>query len=588
MGNLKTITPNPPADFTPDINTGRIKTFRAWCQNVIPLVYDNSLSYYELLCKVIDYLNNVITNLNDVNQDIENLHIAFNLLQDYVNNYFANLDVQEEINKKLDEMAESGELSQLLFKYYGVCVNTYGADPTGVEDSTVAFNTAFQKAKELNTFVFLKGNYLLSSVIDVSCSLQGFNSTLTIKSLNEERTEDNPRLYSIFYIQGNNIHFSDLIINDISTGEPGKSYNYFTCFMYNHCNNFTLSNVQYKTLTSLYKCPVDVYGDCNNGVISNSSFIMNGDQQAGGLWCRAITGNTSNIIFDQIDIEKTGGDEFIAIWPEVNNISNCKIINSKFFNHIGTYNMGNAILLGGGISTNPDQSAENLVIENTSINMAYPPISVINCYKNSTLYNKNPVVKNCDITVTSRSGINVGFTPVALIRGDDTINQTIQILSTKFVVNGIKDVLCIVDGKLISECEFYCNTPTKMSSCCSMNSNGTLFKNNRIFDMAPGTADNHVNSIVQRTVYINNGFATNGNIINCQYSKTDPVVSGQNDMIMANRAYLLKGNIFRNLNLYTGEGNNSTILTHNTFVNATLSPNFAHPSATAGFNYITP
>lgn len=33
------------------------KPFRFWCQKVLPLVYDDSLSYYELLCKVVDYLN---------------------------------------------------------------------------------------------------------------------------------------------------------------------------------------------------------------------------------------------------------------------------------------------------------------------------------------------------------------------------------------------------------------------------------------------------------------------------------------------------------------------------------------------------
>ena len=42
----RTITPNPPADFTP--NMGNYKTlqpFRYWCQKVLPLVYDDSLSY---------------------------------------------------------------------------------------------------------------------------------------------------------------------------------------------------------------------------------------------------------------------------------------------------------------------------------------------------------------------------------------------------------------------------------------------------------------------------------------------------------------------------------------------------------------
>ena len=35
-----------------------LPTFKFWCQKVLPLVYDDSLSYYELLCKVVDYINN--------------------------------------------------------------------------------------------------------------------------------------------------------------------------------------------------------------------------------------------------------------------------------------------------------------------------------------------------------------------------------------------------------------------------------------------------------------------------------------------------------------------------------------------------
>lgn len=44
----------------------KLQTFRFWCQKVIPLVYDNSLSYYEVLCKVVDYLNRVIDNQNNI------------------------------------------------------------------------------------------------------------------------------------------------------------------------------------------------------------------------------------------------------------------------------------------------------------------------------------------------------------------------------------------------------------------------------------------------------------------------------------------------------------------------------------------
>lgn len=37
-----------------------IKRFRFWCQKVLPLVYDDSLSYYEVLCKVVKYINDLI------------------------------------------------------------------------------------------------------------------------------------------------------------------------------------------------------------------------------------------------------------------------------------------------------------------------------------------------------------------------------------------------------------------------------------------------------------------------------------------------------------------------------------------------
>ena len=113
----RTITPNPPADFTPSMGDYRtLQPFRYWCQKVLPLVYDDSLSYYELLCKVIHYLNKTMEDVETLYGDITNLHKAYTQLQEYVNNYFSTLDVQEEINKKLDDMASNGELTDLLFK----------------------------------------------------------------------------------------------------------------------------------------------------------------------------------------------------------------------------------------------------------------------------------------------------------------------------------------------------------------------------------------------------------------------------------------------------------------------------------------
>ena len=45
--------------------------FRFWCQKVLPLVYDDSLSYYELLCKVVCKLNELAGNQNNLSDEIK-------------------------------------------------------------------------------------------------------------------------------------------------------------------------------------------------------------------------------------------------------------------------------------------------------------------------------------------------------------------------------------------------------------------------------------------------------------------------------------------------------------------------------------
>lgn len=47
------------------------KKLRYWCQKVLPQVYDDSLSYYELLNKVVDYLNHTIEDVQDVSTDYQ-------------------------------------------------------------------------------------------------------------------------------------------------------------------------------------------------------------------------------------------------------------------------------------------------------------------------------------------------------------------------------------------------------------------------------------------------------------------------------------------------------------------------------------
>lgn len=77
----------------------------------------DAITNWQLFCKLGEEINKIINSNNLTGQQVENLTNAFNELQNYVNDYFENLDIQDEINNKLDEMAESGELTEIISLY---------------------------------------------------------------------------------------------------------------------------------------------------------------------------------------------------------------------------------------------------------------------------------------------------------------------------------------------------------------------------------------------------------------------------------------------------------------------------------------
>ena len=71
---------------------GKITPFQFYCQHVLPLVYDQSLSYYEVLCKLQSKLNEVIDSQNNLNDSFQNLlNWVNNELEKYSNEYLMNL-----------------------------------------------------------------------------------------------------------------------------------------------------------------------------------------------------------------------------------------------------------------------------------------------------------------------------------------------------------------------------------------------------------------------------------------------------------------------------------------------------------------
>lgn len=101
-------------------HVGKLSPFAHFCCTIghLPSSYMLSLTYEEQLLWLCDYLEKtVIPAVNTNAEAVAELQNLFTQLKEYVNNYFENLDIQEEINNKLNEMAESGQLMEIISQY---------------------------------------------------------------------------------------------------------------------------------------------------------------------------------------------------------------------------------------------------------------------------------------------------------------------------------------------------------------------------------------------------------------------------------------------------------------------------------------
>lgn len=105
----------------------------------------DALTEWQLFCKIGKEINKIIDSQNIVGEQAENLTNSFNTLYNYVHNYFDNLDVQEEVNNKLNQMAESGELEEIIAKFItDSYFNSYDNLQTMIADNTlIAGNRCF-------------------------------------------------------------------------------------------------------------------------------------------------------------------------------------------------------------------------------------------------------------------------------------------------------------------------------------------------------------------------------------------------------------------------------------------------------------
>ena len=176
-----------------------------WVQRILPLVYDDSLSYYEVLAKVVEKINILINNNNNIPA--------------YVKQVF-------------NEFIESGQLEILvkqIIDRQDIVVNVkyppenvVAAVGDGATNDTAAFNSCIAYAIMNGMPVYIPdGVYMLDSMT-INGNVQIFGTPKTDLYLNV-----NPEAGAMFTIEGGNVGFFNLTAYGQHSKQPND-----TTFLY--------------------------------------------------------------------------------------------------------------------------------------------------------------------------------------------------------------------------------------------------------------------------------------------------------------------------------------------------------------------
>lgn len=77
--------------------------FSYWCQKIMPLVYSDDLSYYEIQQKIASYINSLIDDTNSIIDEIKGLKKELAIVQNWIDNFDTSF-IEQEIKKYISTM----------------------------------------------------------------------------------------------------------------------------------------------------------------------------------------------------------------------------------------------------------------------------------------------------------------------------------------------------------------------------------------------------------------------------------------------------------------------------------------------------
>lgn len=231
-----------------DIKFKRLTPFKRCVLQNFPFIEEDfdALTNYGLLCKIVKYLNDVIASQNEVQGVTEEIVTAFNNLYDYVHDYFDNLDVQEEINNKLDEMVADGTLATLFEQSVGAKSTTIGFTRLMRELIPNANNPDYS----VNDYPQMQGGCYITNNTFVQCSLRSDDDTnVKLRVINLET--GNVERYAILPL----LHANSVTYN------PTTNELYVTSLVQGTTNQHYVYVIDYATLTISETIEFDTLAD---------------------------------------------------------------------------------------------------------------------------------------------------------------------------------------------------------------------------------------------------------------------------------------------------------------------------------------
>lgn len=306
----------------------------------------DAITNYQLMCKIVEYLNKVMKNQNLVQENVLQLNKSFIQLQEYVDTYFDNLDIQSEINNKLDEMAQNGELAEIVTAYLQISgllaydnVETMKVSTNLINGSfaqTFGFynindgGRAFYKVREVTnqdtidniTLIALNNPDLVAELLYNDINVKQFGAkgdgvTDDTASINLALSKGK----NVIFPKGEYVTSSEITITSENiiirgNGATIKPIHYFDCFNVNG-NNIVID-------------ALNIDGGCNYGYDLNGSYCTIKNCNISNTLHNAIMITGSHNTIDNVVANLCGWD-CVGNYGNAsyNIINNCKAIKTK-------------------------------------------------------------------------------------------------------------------------------------------------------------------------------------------------------------------------------------------------------------------